>query len=748
MHYGHALTFGTFLTPTATAPARVVSLATRSEELGFDLVSIQDHPYQPAHLDAWTLLTWLAGRTRRVTLAPNVLNLPLRDPAVLAGAASSLDRLSGGRLALALGAGAFWKAIGAMGGRTLSPGESVTALSEAIDIIRASWDVGDERPIRLNGEHYRVDGAARGPEPAHDVPLWLGAYKPRMLRLLGAKGDGWVVTHQLLRPGQLAEGNKLIDEAAVAAGRDPREIRRLLNVSGDFLGGPGEAWVDALLPLVVEDGVGTFILATDDTATLERFAGEVAPALREAVDRELPGASLPPLRRAAVRARRREGIAYDDVPAALAAAAIEPGDVGYAGVRSTYLRGGAPGLVLRPGTEEEVAEALAFARAHPRLPLSLRSGGHGISGRSTNDGGIVIDVSRLNSIEVVDPARRRVHIGPGARWADVAAALAPHGLALTSGDYGGVGVGGLATAGGLGFLAREHGLTIDHLRAVRMVLADGSVVRASDDENPELFWAVRGAGANFGVVTSFEFEADEVGDVGWARLVFDASDTAGLLHRWGATQEAAPRDVTSFLLVGPPRRGRPPVAHLMAMVDSADPETVLDRLRPFAEIGPLHDQSVVLTSYASVMANASPEAHNGHGEPVTRSAFAEHITPEFAADAERLLRSGAVYFFQIRAVGGAVADVPPDATAYAHRSANFSVTTFGVDRRRVDAEWDRLAGHLDGLYLSFETDPRPERLADAFPPATLRRLRELKATYDPGNVFRDNFNVTPERRSH
>ncbi|PXY36408.1 LLM class flavin-dependent oxidoreductase [Prauserella flavalba] len=743
MHYGHALTFGTFLTPSARDPGQVVSLATRAEELGFDLVTIQDHPYQPAHLDAWTLLTWLAGRTRRVTLAPGVLNLPLRAPAVLAGAAASLDRLSGGRLALALGAGAFWKAIGAMGGRTLSPGESVAALSEAIDLIRARWDVTGEGPVRLHGEHYHVDGAARGPAPAHDVPLWLGAAKPRMLRLLGEKADGWVVTHQLLRPGQLAQGNRRIDEAAVAAGRDPREIRRLLNVSGDFLGGPGEKWVEELLPLVVDDGVGTFILMTDDAETLERFAGEVAPALREAVERELPGAFRRPLRRAAVRARRREGIAYDDLPETLADTTIEPGDVGYAEVRSTYLRGGAPGLVLRPGTEEEVAEALAFARAHPHLPLSLRSGGHGISGRSTNDGGIVLDVSRLDSIDVVDPARRRVHIGPGARWMDVAAALAPHGLALTSGDYGGVGVGGLATAGGLGFLARKHGLTIDHLRAVRMVLADGSVVRASDHENPDLFWAVRGAGANFGIVTSFEFEADEVGDVGWAQLVFDASDTAGLLHRWGAAQEAAPRDVTSFLLVSPPRRGRPPMAHLMAMVDTADPETILDRLRPLAEIGPLYDQSVVLTSYASVMANASPDAHDGRGEPVTRSAFAEHITPEFAADAERLIRGGAVYFFQIRSVGGAVADVPPDATAYAHRSANFSVTTFGVDRRRVDAAWDRLAEHVDGLYLSFETDTRPERLADAFPPATLRRLRELKAAYDPDNVFRDNFNITP-----
>ena len=148
-----------------------------------------------------------------------------------------------------------------------------------------------------------------------------------------------------------------------------------------------------------------------------------------------------------------------------------------------------------------------------------------------------------------------MRIGPGARWMDVAAALAPYGWALSSGDYGGVGVGGLATAGGIGWLSREHGLTIDHLRAVEMVLADGSVVRASEEENADLFWAVRGAGANFGIVTSFEFEVDEVGDVGWAQLVFDASDTAGFLERWGAAVEAAPRDLTSFIILGRPRGG-------------------------------------------------------------------------------------------------------------------------------------------------------------------------------------------------
>ncbi|MFI6261846.1 LLM class flavin-dependent oxidoreductase [Micromonospora sp. NPDC051006] len=754
-NYGHRLEFGTFVTPTNASPETPVALARRSEELGYDLVTFQDHPYQPAFLDTWTLLSWVAGRTERIRLAANVLNVPLRAPAVLARSAASLDLLSDGRLDLALGAGAFWQAIEAMGGRRLTPRESVDALGEAIDVIRALLAADDPTPASYPGEHHRLDGAERGPLPAHHIPIWLGARRPRMLRLVGAKADGWLPTLGPVEPDALRAGNKIIDEAAREAGRDPAEIRRLLNISGRFaptrqglLHGPAASWVEDLLPLVVEDGVGTLILMTDDDATMTRFAQEVAPALREAVDRRLP-APLPTTARRSVtvRAKRRPGIAYDEVPPSLVDSAVEPGDVGYSQVKSNYMRGGAPGLILQPGTPAEVADALAFARAHRDLPLGIRSGGHGISGRSTNDGGLVIYVGRMNEIEVLDEATRRVRIGPGARWMQVAAALAPYGWALTSGDYGGVGVGGLATAGGVGWLARKHGLTIDHLRAVELVLADGTQVRASDTENPDLFWAVRGAGANFGVVTAFEFEVDEVGPVGWAQFALDASDPE-LLVRWGAAVEAAPRDLTSALLMGPPRIGQPQVAQVMAMVDSDDPATIVGQLQPVADIAPGYDQQVVITSYASVMANASDGPHHGQGEPISRTGFVEHLTPAFAAAANRLLASGVVYFFHIRSVGGAVTDVDPDAMAWSHRGVNFHVSAFGRHRGRLDALWDDLfAGQLRGTYLSFETDQRPERLADAFPPRTLARLRELKARYDPDQLFRDNFAITPDTAS-
>nr|WP_308195526.1 FAD-dependent oxidoreductase [Agromyces cavernae] len=269
-----------------------------------------------------------------------------------------------------------------------------------------------------------------------------------MLRLTGRKGDGWVPSLAYMKPGEFAEKNGIIDEAATAAGRDPREIRRIANIGGrfsagggagrggpgGFLDGPAEQWVEQLLPYVVDDGVGTFVLSSDDPRTIQHFAEQVAPALREAVAGELrarrageagesggfrgsDASLLAPTytsRSTAVRAKRRDGIDYDAVPEQLAAKAIEPGDAGFARVKSTYMRGGSPGLVLQPGNVDEVAAAVAFVRENPTVPFGVRSGGHGISGRSTNDGGIVIDLSRMRELQVLDAAGRLVRIEAGA----------------------------------------------------------------------------------------------------------------------------------------------------------------------------------------------------------------------------------------------------------------------------------------------------------------------------------------------
>lgn len=743
--YGHDIQFGTFVQPAAANPERTVELARLSEELGYELVSFQDHPYQVSYLDTWTLLTWVAARTERIHIAPNVLNLPLRPPAVTARQAVSLDLLSHGRFDLGLGAGGFWDAIAAMGGRRLTPAQSVDALEEALDVIHGLWDVDNRRALHAGGDYYRVDGARRGPAPTRHIPIWIGAYKPRMLRLTGRRADGWLPSLPYLQGGaeEIDRDNAIIDGAARGAGRDARDIRRLLNLTAPQ-DGDVDAWIRRLVGFALEQGIGTFIVMGDDPRLLRFFAGEVAPAVRDAVARERRerGTEPAPRRSSTARSHRVAGIDYDSLPADLAAGAVEPGDALYANVRNTYIRGGSPGLVLRPRTVDQVQEALAFARRHPALPLGLRSGGHGFSGRSTNHGGIVIDVGALNGIEVLDAATRRVRIRPGARFVDVARELGAHGWALTSGDFGGVAVGGLATAGGVGWFAREHGLTIDHLRAADVVLADGSLVHASATENADLFWALRGAGANFGIVVAFEFEVAEVShDVAFGRLVMDAGDMEGVLERWGAAVEAAPRDLTAQLILTSARGGQPPLAIVSAVVDSDTPETVIERLQPLVVAG-LYDQSVRIMSYAALMGElASDEPQRGFGEPNGRSGLIDHVTPEIAVAAARGVRSAAVYWFQLRAVGGAVADVPPEATAYVNRAANFSVAALGAHAWDLDQAWEPIRPHLDGLYLSFETGLDQERLEMAFPEPALSRLRALKRRYDPDNVFRDNFNL-------
>ncbi len=276
--YGHDIQFGTFITPSAAKFDQVVVLAELSDALGFDLVTFQDHPYQPALLDAWSLLAFVAGRTRRVRLSANVANLPLRLPIVLARASTTLSLLSGGRFELGLGAGGFWDAIEAVGGRRLTPGQSVQALEEAIRVIRALWAVDEPGGARVDGEFYSVRGAKRGPATPRPIPVSIGAYGPRMLRLTGSVADSWVPSFGYLKSiDALADMNAAIDEGASEAGRAPEDIRRMLNIDAE------NATVERLVQLATEYGMGTFILATDEPATLEHFATAVIPAVRAEV---------------------------------------------------------------------------------------------------------------------------------------------------------------------------------------------------------------------------------------------------------------------------------------------------------------------------------------------------------------------------------------------------------------------------------------------------------------------------------
>ncbi|MFR9780551.1 LLM class flavin-dependent oxidoreductase [Micromonospora sp. MS34] len=326
-NHGNELHFGGFLTPAAGRPEQVVALAKLCEQAGLDLVTFQDHPYQPGFLDTWTLMSFVAAATSRIRLAGNVLNLPLRQPVVLARSVASLDLLTGGRVELGLGAGAFWEAIEAAGGRRLSPGQAVDALDEAIRVIREVWDTDRRGMVRVAGEHYRVVGAKRGPAPAHPVEVWVGAYKPRMLRLVGRAADGWLPSLAYLPkgPADLPALNALVDEGAEAAGRDPGTVRRLLNVNGTFtrsatgfLEGPPEQWVEELAGLALDHGISTFVLGSDEPRAIQLFGQEVAPAVRElvAAERTAPGSRARAVQeeRTAVEAGGSTGLAVTPTP--------------------------------------------------------------------------------------------------------------------------------------------------------------------------------------------------------------------------------------------------------------------------------------------------------------------------------------------------------------------------------------------------------------------------------------------------
>lgn len=270
MDYGQPIRFGVFVVPEATD--RPLRLAARADELGFDLAGVQDHPYQRRFFDTMTLLTSMAMRTERITVFPDVANMQLHPPALLAKESATIDILSGGRFELGLGAGGFSPAVQAYGGPTWTPGQAVSALEEAIQVIRLLWS--GQHGIKFEGRFHHLAGAHSGPVPAHPIGIWLGAYRPRMLSLVGRLADGWVPSFGYVKEPELLEGNRRIDDAARAAGRDPGTIRRVLN--------SGMLDASTLVSLALDVGIDTFLL-TDDEDEMRTFMRETAPRVREEV---------------------------------------------------------------------------------------------------------------------------------------------------------------------------------------------------------------------------------------------------------------------------------------------------------------------------------------------------------------------------------------------------------------------------------------------------------------------------------
>ncbi|GAA4066978.1 FAD-binding oxidoreductase [Nonomuraea soli] len=432
---------------------------------------------------------------------------------------------------------------------------------------------------------------------------------------------------------------------------------------------------------------------------------------------------------------------------------IEPGADGYADAGRTMLVAGSPACVLRSAGVADVRAAVRFA-AEAGLVLSVRGGGHAFAGFGTNDGGVVIDLGRLDGVEVLDGDV--VRIGGGATWGQVADALAPHGLAISSGDTRSVGVGGLTLGGGIGWKVRKYGLALDNLLAAEVVVASGEVLRADARENPELFWALRGGGGNVGVVTAFEFAAHPTTRVFHGTIAFPAAELAGVLQGWAAQMRGAPEELTSIVSFANPFAGGPvaPV-EIQVAFDGDDPELAAKAVDPIRALGTVVSDTVVLRPYADVLVEGG--AAPAGIRLLTRSAFVESgSVREVLGVLTEVGSSQGSPFLAVRSVGGAVSRVPVDATAYAHRRAELMVVTtvagpapvVEAARAGLEAVWARLAPHVSGAYANFLASASEDDIAAVYPPRTHRRLAAIKHRYDPANLFSQNHNVRPAGADH
>jgi FAD/FMN-containing dehydrogenase len=435
---------------------------------------------------------------------------------------------------------------------------------------------------------------------------------------------------------------------------------------------------------------------------------------------------------------------------------VAPGDPGYDQARTVFYGGidRRPAVIVRPTTPAEVAHVVTLAR-DSGLELAVRSGGHSPAGHSVSDGGIVLDLGAMNALDI-DVAGRTAWAQTGLTAGEYTTAAAAHGLATGFGDTASVGIGGLTLAGGVGYLVRKHGLTIDDLLAAELVTADGRLLQVDDQTHPDLFWAIRGGGGNFGVATRLRFRLHPVDQVVGGILILPATPEgiAGFI----AAAAAAPEALSGIanVMVAPPMPMIPTKVHgqlvIMAMLVHAGDLQAGQRA-----VAPLRALAAPLADLIRPMPYPQiypPEEGEFHPTAVGHTMFVDTIDQRAAETIIDHLRASdaAVRVAQLRVLGGAMARVPADATAFAHRRSKIMVNLAafynGPDDRVVRQRWvEEFAAALrqadQGAYVGFLGDEGQTRVHQAYPGATWKRLVAVKARYDPTNLFRLNQNIPP-----
>lgn len=441
--------------------------------------------------------------------------------------------------------------------------------------------------------------------------------------------------------------------------------------------------------------------------------------------------------------------ALTDLKSRITGEVVLPDSPDYNDLRNGMNQTGSPAVIVRVKNDADITTAVTYARDND-LKLAVRSGGHSQSGMSTNVGGMVIDLSHFNTVEVIDATKNRVRIGAGAKWGAAAQALAAHGLAISSGDTNSVGVGGLTLGGGIGWMVRKFGLTIDSLQAAEIVTADGHILRVSENEHPDLFWALRGGGGNFGVVTSFEFEAQPVTSVFGGMVIYDLADAEPVMTKWSAYMRTAPEALTSTLILfsgfGPQV---PPALMILLCYGSDDEASANKAIQPLLELGMVVHKDVQKKLYSHMLEDALTPPNM---KALSQNGFVKSMNKDvIAALAANFGRPGTP-IVQIRSLGGAVARVPADATAFAHRDYETFVlaaslvpsdTTEEAASQIRSKGWEPLKPFVSGAYTNFMSDVSEATVAAAYPGDTYTRLAQVKAKYDPDNVFNQNHNIKP-----
>jgi FAD/FMN-containing dehydrogenase len=435
---------------------------------------------------------------------------------------------------------------------------------------------------------------------------------------------------------------------------------------------------------------------------------------------------------------------------------LVPGDEGYDSARAVWnaMVDRRPRVIIRCASVADVATAVRFARDND-LEIGVRCGGHSVLGLAVPDNGVMIDLTPMDQVRV-DPHRRRAWVEGGALLGALDQASVPHGLATTAGNVSHTGVGGLTLGGGMGWLARQYGLSCDNVVSFQIVTADGRTVRASATENPDLFWGLRGGGGNFGVVTEFEFQLHPIdGRTLAADLWFDLDDAAAVLQGWRELSAAAPREATFTAWVGE-LNGRPMAS--VGFVWVGDPAAGRRLLPPLRALGRPVDERVAEMSYVELQ--RMDDSAEGHA---LRRYWKGHYFSSLPADAiEAFLLRGTsdgrgdqLPAASLQAYGGAIADVPDADTAFSHRDTLFEFVAAArwseseEDEARIGAA-RRYATSLDpfarGAYVNVLTDEGQAGVRRAYPPDKLARLTALKDIWDPDNAFHLNHNIRPSGR--